>query len=63
MNCKKDTTTILGEFCSDTCSEQWQDKNQKCKSCGKDMNLLEEEYTIKQNGVLCKNCGHGDYSG
>jgi DNA-directed RNA polymerase subunit RPC12/RpoP len=52
----------MGQFCSEKCSEEWQDKNQKCIRCEKDMNLLEEQYTISQNGVLCQDCQHGGFS-
>lgn len=62
INCKSDITLIMGQFCSEKCSEEWQDKNQKCIRCEKDMNLLEEQYTISQNGVLCQDCQHGGFS-
>lgn len=61
INCNKDITTIMGQFCSEKCSEEWQDRNQKCSKCEKDMNLLEEQYTISQKGVLCQVCGHGSF--
>lgn len=49
----------MGQFCSEKCSEEWQEKNQKCEKCDKDMNLLEEQYTISQSGVMCEVCEHG----
>lgn len=58
LNCNKDISSIMGQFCSTTCSEEWQEKNQSCKKCGKDMNLVEDQYTIKQNQVFCQICGH-----
>jgi hypothetical protein len=51
-------SSIMGQFCSDDCSEKWQEKNQSCKKCGNDLNLLEDQYTIKQNQVYCQSCGH-----
>jgi len=62
INCNKDISSIMGQFCSEKCSEEWQERNQKCKKCSKDMNLLEEQYTISQNGVLCQICQHGGFS-
>ncbi len=53
----------MGQFCSEKCSEQWQEKNQKCSECHKDMNLLEEEYTVTSNQVLCQSCNHKDNLG
>lgn len=58
INCNKDIESIMGQFCSEKCSNQWQEKNQKCSECNKDMNLLEEQYTISQSGVLCGVCEH-----
>ena len=62
INCNKDIELTLGQFCSEKCSNEWQDKNQKCIRCEKDMNLLEEHYTISQSGVLCAVCEHGSFS-
>ena len=51
----------MGEFCSETCSEQWQEKNQKCSSCNKELDLLQEEYTVTSSQqVLCQTCNHRD---
>lgn len=58
LNCNKDISSIMGQFCSSQCSEQWQEKNQSCKKCGKDMNLVEDQYTIKESQVFCETCGH-----
>jgi len=58
LNCNKDISSIMGQFCSTKCSEEWQDKNQKCSKCNNDLNLLEDQYTIKQSQVYCQNCSH-----
>jgi len=58
INCNKDIETIMSDFCSEKCSEEWQEKNQKCSECKKDMNLLEEPYTVSSNQVLCEICDH-----
>jgi len=64
LNCEKQID-LVGDFCSDLCSEIWQSKNQSCSKCHKDLNLLDEEYTIKKDGekslVLCQTCGHASY--
>ena len=64
LNCNNEIQ-LVGEFCSDKCSDIWQAKNQKCSKCHKDLNLLEEQYTIKRDGemalVLCEICGHKSY--
>jgi len=66
LNCNKEIQ-LVGDFCSDTCSEWWQAKNQSCSKCHKELNLLDEQYTIKRDGqmalVLCESCGHAGYSG
>lgn len=62
INCNVNIESIMGQFCSEKCSVEWQDKNQKCIRCEKDMNLLEEQYTISQSGVLCQVCEHGGFS-
>lgn len=62
INCDKDIESIMGQFCSEKCSNEWQDKNQKCIRCEKDMNLLEDQYTVSQSGVLCVLCQHGGFS-
>lgn len=61
INCNKDIELIMGQFCSEKCSSEWQDKNQKCVRCEKPMDLLEEQYTISQSGVLCGVCEHGAF--
>lgn len=64
LNCEKEIE-LLSQFCSTECSDEWQSKNQTCSKCEKQMNLLEEEYTIRRDGdkaiVLCQTCGHGGY--
>lgn len=64
INCGEEIK-LLSQFCSEKCSDEWQSKNQTCNKCEKEMNLLEEEYTIRRNGdktvVLCQTCGHGGY--
>ena len=62
INCDKDIQSIMGQFCSEKCSNEWQEKNQKCLRCEKPMDLLEEQYTISQSGsVLCNTCEHGSF--
>ena len=61
INCNKDIELIMGQFCSEKCSNEWQDRNQKCVRCEKPMDLLEEQYTISQTGVLCGVCEHGSF--
>jgi len=58
INCNVNIESIMGQFCSEKCSNEWQEKNQKCSDCKKDMNLLEEEYTVSSNQVLCQSCNH-----
>lgn len=64
LNCGEEIK-LLSQFCCESCSDEWQSDNQTCSKCEKQMNLLEEEYTIRRNGdksmVLCQTCGHGGY--
>lgn len=62
LNCKKLIENILGQFCSEKCSEEWQEKNQECSQCKRQLDLLEEEYTVNNSQqVLCQRCGHNGH--
>ena len=60
LQCKKEID-LVGDFCSEKCSDEWQVLNQKCSTCEKEIDLLEDEFKIKNNGeqeskIFCIPC-------
>jgi hypothetical protein len=52
---------LVGDFCSEKCSDDWQALNQKCSVCGHAIDLLEEEFKIHNKGeqdpkIICIPC-------
>lgn len=60
LNCKQEID-LVGDFCSEKCSNDWQAQNQKCATCSKPIDLLEQEFKIQNNGeqepkIICISC-------
>lgn len=60
LQCKKEID-LVGDFCSEKCSDDWQLLNQKCSTCGKDIDLMEDEFKIRNQGeqdptMICIPC-------
>lgn len=60
LQCKKEID-LVGDFCSEKCSNDWQALNQKCGKCGNTIDLLEDDFKVENNGeqepkIICITC-------